>query len=919
MESSKEKIIEQVGELVKQYFSFPEKAFVPGESRVPLMAPTYSWEEVNEAMESLLTTWVTMGKKVQKFEQLFSEYIGMKHGMMVNSGSSANLVALSILRNPLLKNPIQAGEEIIAPACTWSTTIYPIINVNALPVIVDVNLGTYDIIPEEIEKAITPKTRAIMPVHLLGGPCEMKHIQEIADKHSLYVLEDSCESHGAEYHGKKVGSFGDISTFSFFFSHHISCAPQTPILYVNENNECRIDNVEKIYEMYKDSTENIKVISFGNDNKLRYVPPSNIVRHKRYGKRMIKITTRLGRSVDVTEDHSVFVWDKKKMRIRPIKSSELSCDDFIVAPKSFPSYKTVKELDFLSFCMNNNRSRFFVSGFNKSNLKNIRRSDRIVEEKRRDNYRRRGTFPLVHMSDFSGNLNIGIKKQKRNSYMPSSIKVSPRLARFIGFFIAEGSYRSHGITFSFNTNEKEYINDVMSTARRLFNTSPYLIRNEKTNSANVVIQSPTLKIFMKEFLEIPSGARNKRIPPKALLFDKKSQRALLYGISRGDGTRYKNTSQIAVCSKELINDISYLSIFCGMVGSTFRKTKEGVVLFGETESYSSGTTAFQFSARRDVDKDGNIVVMRKRKEKGLPMAADSIPYTESLHDALRKCGKYKNKKMRYISLKSLLSFPSVLDKFPSIRMLLEGDLCLLQVRSIEEISPQYEDVYDFSVPECENFVGGFQPLCLHNSTVEGGMLLTNNEEMMEIARPLRAHGWIREMNSREQIIQQYPDMDSRFLFYNIGFNLRPTDIQGAFGIQQMKKLDSFIEKRRENFRFWNKELARFADHLILHEELPGTRNTSFAYPIVVRESAPFTKQEMVDFLESRKIETRPIEGANVTRHPSMKHFPYRQSGPLNNANTIMDRGFFFGNHHKIGKDEREYVVSCIEEFIKLKT
>jgi CDP-6-deoxy-D-xylo-4-hexulose-3-dehydrase len=423
MSNQREEIIKKVGELVKEYFSFPEEEFVPGKTKIRLNAPTYGAEEVNEALESLLTTWVTMGKRVSEFERLFSEYTGMKYGLMVNSGSSANLIALSVLMNPLLKNPIKPGEEIIAPACTWSTTIYPIINVNALPVIVDVNLGTYDIIADEIEKAVTEKTRAIMPVHLLGVPCDMKRILEIAENHDLYVVEDTCESHGAEYHGKKAGSFGDLSTFSFFFSHHIT-------------------------------------------------------------------------------------------------------------------------------------------------------------------------------------------------------------------------------------------------------------------------------------------------------------------------------------------------------------------------------------------------------------------------------------------------------------------------------------------------------------TIEGGMVLTNSEEMMEIARPLRAHGWIREMKSREKIIAENPGLDSRFLFYNIGFNMRPTELQGAFGIHQIKKLDSFVEARRKNFLFWKKELAEFSDWLILHEEPPGTKNSSFCFPITIREGAPFTKEEMTGFLEERGIETRPIEGANMTAHPSMKHFSYRQEGDLKNAKAILERGFFIGNHHRIGKEEREYVAACITEFMK---
>ena len=157
-----------------------------------------------------------------------------REGIMLNSGSSANLIALSILTNPIIKNPITTGSEIITPALTWTTTVSPIWSVGCKPVFVDVDINTFTIDPDEIEKAITPKTRAIMIVHLLGYPCDMDRIMDIVKKHNLYLIEDCCEAHGAEYKGKVVGSFGDVSTFSFFFSHHLSTMEGGMVLTDNE-------------------------------------------------------------------------------------------------------------------------------------------------------------------------------------------------------------------------------------------------------------------------------------------------------------------------------------------------------------------------------------------------------------------------------------------------------------------------------------------------------------------------------------------------------------------------------------------------------------------------------------------------------------------------------------------------------------
>lgn len=196
--------------------------FVPGKTRIPLITPGYGWEEVWEVLDSLLSTELTMGRKVERFERMFAEYVGVRHAVMVNSGSSANLLALSVLVNPQAPKALQPGDEVITPAVTWATTVFPIINVGLMPVLVDVDADTFDISPSAVEAAITPRTRAIMLVHLLGKPCDMDAIMDIARRHNLLVIEDSCEAHGAEYGGRRVGSFGALSTFSFYFSHHIT-------------------------------------------------------------------------------------------------------------------------------------------------------------------------------------------------------------------------------------------------------------------------------------------------------------------------------------------------------------------------------------------------------------------------------------------------------------------------------------------------------------------------------------------------------------------------------------------------------------------------------------------------------------------------------------------------------------------------
>jgi CDP-4-dehydro-6-deoxyglucose reductase, E1 len=210
----------QIRALVEQYFAQPVP---PGrEVRLPLHVPSFGADEVNEAIGCLLSTRVTMGEKVRRFETLWAEYLGVAEAVMVNSGSSANLVAAAALVNPAFPRPLAPGDEVIVPAVAWSTTYYPLVNVGLVPVLVDVDLDTFTIDPAAAARAVGPRTRALMIVHLLGNACDMRALGALAARHELVMVEDTCEAHGARFEGKMVGTFGAMGTFSFYFSHHIS-------------------------------------------------------------------------------------------------------------------------------------------------------------------------------------------------------------------------------------------------------------------------------------------------------------------------------------------------------------------------------------------------------------------------------------------------------------------------------------------------------------------------------------------------------------------------------------------------------------------------------------------------------------------------------------------------------------------------
>lgn len=196
--------------------------FDPAKPVVRLHEPTYRFEEVWEAVDSLLTTRITMGPKVKGFEHDFGEKFGFKNCLMVNSGSSANLLAVAGLANVVTRDRLKPGDEVIVPALCWSTSVWPLIQHQLVPVIVDMDPETLNLDPGEVERAIGPKTRGLMTVPIYGNPCPMDAVMRIVEKHGLVLIEDNCESLGATFGGKQVGTFGRVGTYSFYFSHHIT-------------------------------------------------------------------------------------------------------------------------------------------------------------------------------------------------------------------------------------------------------------------------------------------------------------------------------------------------------------------------------------------------------------------------------------------------------------------------------------------------------------------------------------------------------------------------------------------------------------------------------------------------------------------------------------------------------------------------
>jgi len=212
-------------ELVAEYHgeAFSEREFRPGESPVPVSGRVFDASEIQHLVDASLDFWLTTGRFAAQFEREFARIFGLNHAVLVNSGSSANLVALSCLTSPSLgERQLLPGDEVITVAAGFPTTVNPIIQNGLIPVFVDVTIPTYNVDVAMLEEAVSPRTKAVMLAHTLGNPFDLDTVTAFVERHGLWLIEDCCDALGSTYRGRQVGTFGDLATVSFYPAHHIT-------------------------------------------------------------------------------------------------------------------------------------------------------------------------------------------------------------------------------------------------------------------------------------------------------------------------------------------------------------------------------------------------------------------------------------------------------------------------------------------------------------------------------------------------------------------------------------------------------------------------------------------------------------------------------------------------------------------------
>ena len=225
MSQRSDQLREQILELVREYHAeaFPQREFVPGSSAVPVSGKVIDGEDIGAVVDSALDAWFTTGRWAKDFEKKLARFVGVRSASLVNSGSSANLVAFSALTSPKLGDrQIKPGDEVITVAAGFPTTVNPIFQNRCVPVFIDVTLPHYEIDVTRLEAARSEKTKAVMIAHTLGNVFDVDAVTAFCKKYNLWLVEDTCDALGSTWNGQKVGTFGDIATVSFYPAHHIT-------------------------------------------------------------------------------------------------------------------------------------------------------------------------------------------------------------------------------------------------------------------------------------------------------------------------------------------------------------------------------------------------------------------------------------------------------------------------------------------------------------------------------------------------------------------------------------------------------------------------------------------------------------------------------------------------------------------------
>jgi len=369
----------------------------------PLSPNSFSDEDIIKGIEVLLTKNITMSSITKKFEKEFAKYIGSKYALMVNSGSSANLLATFALVNPLKKRKLKKGDECLIPSLCWSTSLWPIVQAGLIPKFVDIDPLTLNISIDDLKKKINKKTKAIMGVHILGNSTNMDELMKIVKKNKLYLIEDSCESLGSTFNKRYLGNFGDFGTYSFYYSHQIT-AGEGGMIICNDKKNYEIIHALRAHGwdrgLKKNNKNNFNFINSGfNLRPLEISAAIGFNQFKRLNQfkkirfnNRVKIINKLQKSVN---------WKDQFSFIDPIKKLDPSWFGLPILINEKLKKKKDKFLTFLN--KNGIETRPIISGnfLNQPSIKLYKLNKKKELFKNSQNVEERGFFIGIHVEPIS--------------------------------------------------------------------------------------------------------------------------------------------------------------------------------------------------------------------------------------------------------------------------------------------------------------------------------------------------------------------------------------------------------------------------------------------------------------------------------------------------------------------------------------
>lgn len=804
--------------------------------KIPLSKPWITEEDIKAVDEVLRTPYLSLGPKLVEFENMLAEVAQRKYAVALNSGTSALHLIIKALG-------IGTGDEVITTPFSFIASSNSILFEGAIPVFVDIKPDTYNIEPTLIEKAITDKTKAILAVDVFGQPADWDEITNIAKKHSLQLIEDSAESIGSEYKGRKAGSFGDAAIFGFYPNKQItSVTYDTPVM-IREKWKIKLVKIGELMDFMIDGywkPEGYECLAFDENGEIVWKKVDAFIKH-RINSELLKITLEKGREVEITKSHSVFTI--KDGKIKKVLGRSLREGDYLVVPRRLPTtLQPIEKIDVLDY-------------INKENVKF--NSDKVI----------------LKTNGVGGG---------GGKYISRYIKVDESFCKLLGYFVAEGSYDvDGGLRFTFGLKEKEtYVKEVKELFTSIWpNYSVSVISDEKMHKVTVLCGG-VLHSELFHNLGCGKNVYDKSIPDIIWAVSDEHKKAFIQSLLSGDGHKRRingsESQKLKVASEKLANGLHYLLLTMGIQSRM------------EREDYYSESGKLCYSYTCEILDFDN---QRTSKENCIPKAFLSL--NENSTYIQRERVKEKNS----ISVMTLEKWAEE-DTIECPDFLLK-DLTVLKIKKIEKIK-FHGFVYDFEVNGLQNFVGGYGAICLHN-TGEGGVIVTDNEEIYTLSKSMRNQG--------------RGEGDTWLKHTRLGYNYRIADINCALGISQLKRLDEIIERRNKVANLYNEKL-KDVEEVVTQCVAPTTTKMSwFVYVVLLNKK--FNREQrdaVIDKLAVLGVESREYFSVIHLQPFYKEKFGFKE-GDFPIAENISERTIALPFYTMMKEEEIDYVVDSLKKVL----